>query len=201
MQFSFDLLQPSVLIINIRQCLNSIFGGRIGYLTEISILIISILDLMRFDIICRWLSILTDLANDFVMSRELKFLFYSRLNFCIYFFIFFIPLLNVDLLSIIITKLIINRTKSVTLIHPMHKNNTYNVPKINIPGAGISFIYSIFSSFVQPFNSLFSSFPSNITTSFILNGFFSCIYIIFTISSSTNPLNTVISDSSISGVI
>ena len=123
MQFSFDLLQPSVLIINIRQCLNSIFGGRIGYLTEISILIISILDLMRFDIICRWLSILTDLANDFVMSRELKFLFYSRLNFCIYFFIFFVPLLNVDLLSIIIiiTKLIINRTKSVTLIHPMHK--------------------------------------------------------------------------------
>ena len=42
---------------------------------------------MCFDIICRWLSILTDLANDFVMSRELKFLFYSRLNFCIYFFI------------------------------------------------------------------------------------------------------------------
>ena len=157
---------------------------------------------MRFDIICRWLSILTDLANDFVMSRELKFLFYSRLNFCIYFFIFFVPLLNVDLLSIIIiTKLIINRTKSVTLIHPMHKNNTYNVPKINMPGAGIYFIYSIFSSFVQPFNSLFSSFPSNITTSFILNGFFSRIYIIFTISSSTNPLNTVISDSSISGVI
>ena len=157
MQFSFDLLQPSVLIINIRQCLNSIFGGRIGYLTEISILIISILDLMRFDIICRWLSILTDLANDFVMSRELKFLFYSRLNFCIYFFIFFVPLLNVDLLSIIIiiTKLIINRTKSVTLIHPMHKNNTYNVPKINMPGAGISFIYSIFSSFVQNFNSIF----------------------------------------------
>ena len=103
---------------------------------------------MRFNIICRWLSILTDLANDFVMSRELKFLFYSRLNFCIYFFIFFVPLLNVDLLSIIIiiTKLIINRTKSVTLIHPMHKNNTYNVPKINMPGAGISFIYSIFQA-------------------------------------------------------
>ena len=60
MQFSFDLLQPSVLIINIRQCLNSILGGRIGYLTEISILIISILDLIYFDIICRWLSTLTD---------------------------------------------------------------------------------------------------------------------------------------------
>ena len=60
MQFSFDLLQPSVLIINIRQCLNSILGGRIGYLTEISILIISILDLMCLDIICRWLSTLTD---------------------------------------------------------------------------------------------------------------------------------------------
>ena len=55
---------------------------------------------------------------------------------------------------------LIDRTKSVTLIHPMHKNNTYNVPKINIPGAGISFIYSTLSSFVQPLNSLFSIFPS-----------------------------------------
>ena len=156
---------------------------------------------MRFDIICRWLSILTDLANDFVMSRELKFLFYSRLNFCIYFFIFFVPLLNVDLLSIIIiiTKLIINRTKSVTLIHPMHKT-THITFQNQYAWCWNFLIYSIFQA---SYNLLTHYFKFSIKhNNFIyIKWIFSYIYIIFTISSSTNPLNTVISDSSISGVI